>query len=94
MGKPEGSDFRTQATELSSRWIRRACDLAGISQSELARRTGISSCYLSRTMSCRQTAGMELIVRVMDACGLEVIELRVRKKGSHVEKKPQNPAAA
>lgn len=65
---------------------------AGINQTELAHRTGISCSQISNLVNSRRLAGLETLLKILDACGLEVIELRV-KKTFHREMPHLLPAA-
>jgi transcriptional regulator with XRE-family HTH domain len=70
--------LQEQAADLSSRWICHAMDKAGLTQGELAKRSGINSGNLSQYANGRRIPTLRLLVEILEACGLEIVELRVK----------------
>jgi transcriptional regulator with XRE-family HTH domain len=53
--------------------LRRAIRTGGVSQAELARRTGLTTATISRVASGEREASFETIDKLMDALGLEIV---------------------
>jgi transcriptional regulator with XRE-family HTH domain len=71
----------TEAASMrAAAWIAKAMAMAGVNQSELARRMGVQASYVSRMLKARNNMPIGTLFRAIDACGLEIVELRVRKK--------------
>jgi transcriptional regulator with XRE-family HTH domain len=78
-----------KAGEYSARWVSKAMAEAGVSQLELARRLGIASSGISRAVNGRHDLRLATLLRILDACGLEVVELRVRRSICRAEAETQ-----
>jgi transcriptional regulator with XRE-family HTH domain len=63
--------------------LRRAIRTGGVSQAELARRTGLTTATISRVKSGEREASFETIDKLMDALGLEIVirPRRTTRKG-------------
>jgi transcriptional regulator with XRE-family HTH domain len=71
----------TEAASMrAAAWIAKA--MAGVNQGELARRMGVQASYVSRMLKARNNMLIGTLFRAIAACGLEIVELRVRKKPS------------
>lgn len=64
----------------SSRWIERAMKMAGVSQRELAKRMGVAHPTICRQLNGKRAVALGTLMRILSACGLEIEELRVRRK--------------
>ena len=70
----------TQPNEWASRWLRGAMDFADIgSIAEFSRRSGIAAPYVFKVLKGRCQPTTKQLVKMIEACGCEIIELRVRK---------------
>lgn len=58
-------------TPESAAFVRKAIDHAGISQSELARRAGVSEPTVSQWLSGVRRPSVENLLKVAAACGME-----------------------
>jgi transcriptional regulator with XRE-family HTH domain len=63
----------------------RAIAMANISQAELASRIKVSTCTMSAWINGHRNMTVANLFRCIDACGLEIIELQVRRKRQLVE---------
>jgi transcriptional regulator with XRE-family HTH domain len=70
--------LKEQAAELSSRWICHAMDRAGLTQTELAKRSGVSNSNLSQYVNGRLVPTLRKLLEILEACGMEVVEIRVK----------------
>jgi transcriptional regulator with XRE-family HTH domain len=61
--------------------VRRAIDMSGMSQAEVAKRMGISKSYVSKLASGNFNMTVQSLFSLVEACGLAVVELRVKKRG-------------
>lgn len=59
--------------------IRRAIERSGLSQAEIARAAGISKPHMSNLAKGHYDVRITTLFRIIAACGLEVVELRVHK---------------
>lgn len=62
----------------AGRWVSKALKLAGITQTELAQKAAISRSHLSRIINGHIDPSCALVLRLVEICGCEVIELRVK----------------
>lgn len=58
--------------------LRQAIKRTGLSENEVARRSGIDRGNLSRILNGRRGVTLVTLYRVMQACGLEIHLLKVR----------------
>ena len=58
--------------------IRHAISKSKLTDSEVARRAGLERANLCRLARGQHDAKMSTILRIIEACGLEFIEMRVR----------------
>jgi len=63
-----------------SEWLTSAMELQGVSQCELARRTNSSRSWVTRVVNGKCAMKLSSLLALLDAAGLEVVELRVRPK--------------
>jgi transcriptional regulator with XRE-family HTH domain len=59
--------------------IGKAISLSGLSQKEIADRAGMDASNLVKYTKGTKGMTVAVLFRIVEACGLEVIELRVRK---------------
>ena len=72
-----------KASEKSAEWIANAMKATGINQAELARRAGLTSGRISQILNGkRSTINVATLFRLIEACGLEITELRAKKKAA------------
>lgn len=62
----------------AGRWVSRALELAGMTQTTLAQKAAISRPHLSRIINGRVDPSCALVLRLVEICGCEIIELRVK----------------
>ena len=66
---------------LAAKWLDGAMKYSGISQAELAKRAKMSQQHLSKILSGKAgEPNLRTIERLIQACGCEIVELRVRKR--------------
>ncbi|MDU0967970.1 MAG: helix-turn-helix transcriptional regulator [Actinomycetaceae bacterium] len=65
--------------------IQSACAAAGISQRDLAEKTGISQSTLSRTLAGRRAPKLPELVLIADATGCTVAQLTGKSRADRVE---------
>lgn len=61
-------------------WIEKAMKEAGIGQRELAERMGVQRPTASRIVNGKRNIRVDTLFDAIEACGFEIVELRVRKK--------------
>lgn len=62
--------------------VYKALQMSGKSDSEIARTLGMSQGNLAKYMKGYRSMQIDTLFRIVEACGLEIIELRVRKRTS------------
>ena len=62
----------------AGRWVSKALELSGLSRSELAEKAAISGSHLSRIINGRVDPSCATVLRLVESCGCEIIELRVK----------------
>lgn len=72
---------REAAAELSGRWLYAAMKEAGITQAELAKRSGAAPSHISQYVNSRRPCNLPVLLALLAACGLENFELRCTKTG-------------
>lgn len=70
------------ARERAGLIIRHAIDKSGLTATEVARRAGIDAGSMSSMAKGKRSPSFVMILRIIEACGLEFIEIRVRKVGT------------
>lgn len=55
--------------------IREQCEKHGISQNELARRTGVSAAHMSNVMNKKRDARVELLKKICELFGVKAEEI-------------------
>ena len=55
--------------------IREQCEKQGISQNELARRTGVSAAHMSNVMNKKRDARVELLKKMCELFGVKAEEI-------------------
>lgn len=80
----------TDAINRASLMLHRALDMAGISQGELARRAEINPSTMSKWLDGQHNMTVANLFRCIDACGLDIIELQVRRKPVLIEVEADN----
>lgn len=73
---------REAAAELSGRWLYAAMREAGITQAELAKRSGAAPSHISQYVNSRRPCNLPILLSLLAACGLEIFELKCTKKGT------------
>jgi DNA-binding phage protein len=66
--------------ERASEWILHAMREAGVNQSQLSRQSGIARAAVCRALKGRRNLRVSSIFGLIEACGFEIVELRVRRK--------------
>jgi transcriptional regulator with XRE-family HTH domain len=72
--------------------LRRARNVAGLSQEELAHRAGVDRTYISALERCRYAAGVEVLDRIARELGIEAADLLRRPDGDGNAQKPVSGA--
>lgn len=78
-----GPHYREQAANLIGRCLYAALKDAGITQAELAHRTGLSRSRISQCVNSRQPCSVARLIELLEGCGLQIAELRCTKNGTH-----------
>jgi len=68
--------------------LRRARNVAGLSQEELAHRAGVDRTYISALERCRYAAGVEVLDRIARELGIEAADLLRRPDNDGSLQKP------
>ena len=66
--------------EKQAHWIEHAMSISHLNVSELANRLHITHSYLYRILSLKTDVRLSTLFKIIDACGFEIVELRVRRK--------------
>jgi transcriptional regulator with XRE-family HTH domain len=65
--------------ERAAQMVGKAISLSGLTQKEIAERAGMDASNLVKYTKGNKGMTVDVLFRIVEACGLEVIELRVRK---------------
>jgi hypothetical protein len=79
--KPEVFASAIKSSSRVKEWVEKTMQLAGVDKHELARRLNSSYSVVRRTLGKNNNIMAGTLFRYIEACGYEVVELRVRKKG-------------
>ncbi len=70
----------TSPRERAAQMVYKALQLSGKTDSEIARTLGMSQGNLAKYVKGRRAMQIDTLFRIVEACGLEIIELRVKKR--------------